>query len=208
MQILKKSLATLTLLLSACGGGGSSSELTTSTPLATMKLFIANGGVVNGTSVNAQTNTVSVQAGTSLAGTVNLTSINTRSAGDVVPVIYQPSWGNRASSFVTVSNWVGTGSQSLTASLSLTAPSTPGTYMIYFASGAELTSAQVASSSNWQWNGGQPVWNDGNDIVDQSMPRIANSLSDGYLVIPNYSTPMGSAPVAIGMTFIQVSVTP
>lgn len=197
------------LTLTACGGGsGGQSNSGNGQPVALLKLFLAGGGVVNGTTIDEHNNTITVQAGTSLTGTVNLTSHNLRDAGDVVPVIYQPSWGARSGSFVTVNNWVGTGVQSVSANLNLTAPLTTGTYLIYFASEAEHNGSQVASSTNWQVNGGTPVWNDGNDIVDLSLSQISNSLTDGYVVVSNFMTPSGASPVAVGMTFLQINVTP
>jgi len=210
MQILKYVFATASIvLITACGGGsggGSNIPSQAQTPV-TMKLFLADAGLVNGTVINAQNNTISVSAGATISGSVNLTSVNDRRANDIVPVIYQPSWGNRETSYQTINSWVGTGTQSLTANLNLTAPTTPGNYIIYFASGAELNSAQVASSSNWQWNGGQSVWNDGNDIADLNLSQISNSISDGYTVISSYSMPAGNSPIAIGMSFLRVNVT-
>ena len=216
MKVLKYTLAATSLaLLVACGGGAAGSgdvQVTAGSNSApqvpvTMKLFLTDGGLINGTAINAQNNVITVSSGATISGTVNLTSINDRRSADIVPVIYQPSWGNRTSSFQTINNWVGTGSQSLSTNLNLTAPSTPGTYIIYFASGAEINSAQVSSSSNWQWNGGQSVWNDGNDITDLSLTDISNSTNSGYVIIPSYSMPSGNVPIAIGMTFIKVVVT-
>lgn len=186
--------------------GISLTPLATATAPVTMKLFLASGGTLNGATIDSQNNSITVNAGASITGTVKLTSNNTRSGGDVVPVISEPSWGDRTSSFSTISSWVGTGNQSLNATINLTAPSTPGYYRIYFAAGAELSSAQVASSTNWETNGGQPVWNDGNDVVDLNSFDISSALTNGYVVIPNYTLPAGSSPVAIGLTYIDVKV--
>ena len=173
-----------------------------------LRLFLVEGSLVNGSTINSQFNEINVKAGANISGQVRLKSTNARSGGDVVPVIYQPSWGPRQTSFSTITSWVGTGSQELSVNLNLSAPSATGTYFIYFASSAEIKSAGVASSHNHA--AGTVIWNDGNDIVDLNLSelQIAQSRIFGFAVINNYLLPAGAKPVMVGLSFIKVNVLP
>jgi hypothetical protein len=173
-----------------------------------VRLFLAEGGVLNGSTINSQSNEINVRAGANISGKINLKSTNSRSGGDIVPVIYQPSWGTRQTSFSTITGWVGTGSKELSVNLNLSAPSATGTYFIYFASSAEKTSEQVASSHNWA--AGAVKWGDGNDIADINLSdsQMAQSRNFGFAVINNYILPAGAKPIMIGLSFIKVNVLP
>jgi hypothetical protein len=164
--------------------------------------------MVNGSPINSQSNEINVKAGANISGKVNLKSTNARSGGDVVPIIYQPSWGTRQTSFSTVTDWVGTGLRELSLNLNLTAPSAAGTYFIYFASSAEITSAQVAASHNWHVD--PVIWGDGNDIADLNLneSQMAQSRTFGFAVINNYLLSAGAKPVMVGLSFIKVTVLP
>jgi hypothetical protein len=95
-----------------------------------------------------------------------------------VPLIYTPSWGNDSNSWQLINGWIPIGQSTQQAQVSLTAPSTPGTYDIIFAFSWEKTGDQVASASNWQF--GYDVWDDGNDIAEFNTSQIASAQLNGY----------------------------
>jgi len=180
--------------------------VTTATPSdANQKLFLASGSSLNGTIVNSSSNDITVSVGSSITGTINLTSVNNNASSSVVPVIITPTWGDRTTNYQTMITSVPTGTVSLTRSISLTAPSTAGTYFIVFASGGEMDGGDIASSTNWA--AGSNVWNDGNDIVDLSESQLLGSLTSGYVTIPNYQFGDGNRSYAVGCSYVKVVVT-
>lgn len=177
----------------------------TTTTTVNSKLFLASGSALNGVGILSSSNTITVSAGTSITGTIKLTSENDYSSSAVVPVIYSPTWGDRTTSYRTISPWVATGTSHLSTDITLTAPSTAGTYFIIFASSGEMDGGNIASMTNW--NAGANVWNDGNDLVDLTESELSPSLTSRYVVIPDYQFADGKRPYAIGCTYIKITVT-
>jgi hypothetical protein len=95
-----------------------------------------------------------------------------------VPLIYTPSWGEDSNTWQLINGWIPIGQSTQPAQVSLTAPSTPGTYQIIFAFSWEKTGDQVASASNWAL--GHDVWGDGNDIAEFNATQIASAQLNGY----------------------------
>ncbi|MEI6209883.1 MAG: VCBS repeat-containing protein [Desulfuromonadales bacterium] len=189
-----------------CQGSNGGTTASCSAQPTYSKIFLSSGGSLNGTSINSTSNTITVAPGTAISGTVKLSSENNYGANSVVPVIYQPTWGDRTTSYQTISSWVGNGTVPLAANISLTAPTTAGTYFIIFASSGEMDGGDIASMTNW--GAGSNVWNDGNDLVDLTESQLSGSLANGYVTVPNYQFGDGKRAFAIGCSYIKVIVAP
>ncbi|MBV8695089.1 MAG: serine/threonine protein kinase [Ktedonobacteraceae bacterium] len=126
---------------------------------------------------------LTVQPGTYLNGKITLLLLNQLPSSDQAPLIGTPSWGDDSTDFWTISSWIGTGALSITPSITLTAPSQPGTYYLIFAFQAEIGADHVASATNWQRVekdiSGKDVWHDGNDIAEFTMSQIAQAQHFG-----------------------------
>jgi len=126
-----------------------------------------------------------VQSGETLTGSIVLETYNSMVSSDRAPLIGTPNWGSHSSSYWTIEDWISTGTQSYgSGEISLTAPSTAGTYYIIFAFGAEFTGGQLASCTNWRYADVHgEVWNDGNDIAQLSTAKIAQMQSAGRTTV-------------------------
>jgi len=147
------------------------------------------GGTLAGQSLSASNWQVTVQPGAAISGTVQGQTTNTMGSNAVAPFGYTWTWGNRQSSIVTVNSWINTGATSFSVPISLTAPSSPGTYYILFGFNGEYDMTQVLSCTNWA--SGDPVWNDGNDYFDMSGSQLTAAHSAGYVAAWPYKTGSG-----------------
>ncbi len=138
-------------------------------------------------SLSSSSKQIYVQSGESIYGSVMLETYNGMSASNRAPLIGTPNWGSHSSSYWTINDWISTGIQFYgSQGISLTAPSTAGTYYLIFAFGAEFTGAQVASSTNWRYADVHgEVWNDGNDVAQLSASKISQMQSSGRTTV-NY----------------------
>ncbi len=137
-------------------------------------------------SVSPSNKRINVEPGAVLSGSVTMSTKNDLAGSDIAPLIGTPSWGAHSTSFWTVNPWISTGTNSYTSSgISLTAPSTAGTYYLIFAFNAEKTGAQVASCTNWRYveRGGSELWNDGNDVAGLSASQIAEAQATGRTTV-------------------------
>ena len=196
--------------------GVMSSAFDTTVPQQTQATIPTNPGDTGGTiriasgtgsfaGVSDAADTISVAAGASISGQVSLVTDNIESGGAVAPLIYTPSWGDPATSYQTINGWIPTGTSDQTASVSLTAPTTPGTYHIIFAFEWEMNGGQVASATNWA-SGHPDTWGDGNDIATLSQSQIQQGqqngwTSDNWLLAPGYEhqyVPLDAITVVVG----------
>jgi len=141
----------------------------------TLQILSATGSF---SSISATNKILRVSPGVTLNGIVTLSANDITPGGDIVPLIYTPTWGNDSNSWQLINGWIPIGQSTQPAQVSLTAPSTPGTYYIIFAFSWEKTGDQVASASNWAL--GDDVWGDGNDIAEFNATQIASAQVNGY----------------------------
>jgi hypothetical protein len=141
----------------------------------TLQILSATGSF---SSISGTNKILRVSPGVTLNGTVTLSANDITPGGDIVPLIYTPSWGEDSNTWQLINGWIPIGQSTQPAQVSLTAPSTPGTYQIIFAFSWEKTGDQVASASNWAL--GHDVWGDGNDIAEFNATQIASAQLNGY----------------------------
>ena len=165
-----------------------SSNQSASTSNATIPLNPAGGvgGTIRITSgtgsfadVSDAADTISVAAGASISGQVDLVTNSISYSYDVVPLIYTPSWGAPATSYQTINGSIPVGVSNQTANIVLTAPTTPGTYHIIFAFAWELNGGQVASATNWA-SGHPDNWGSSNNIALLSQSQIQQGQQNGW----------------------------
>ena len=139
-------------------------------------IFI-NSGTINGQSIDPNDPQISVNPGDSISGNINITVRNKHGAGAVVPVCAGPDWGDRTTSYWSITGHSPPEYRNYNVSVNLTAPNTNGAYYILLAMGGEFNCAQVMSSTSWAY--GPVVWHDGNDVVDSSDPMIQTAIQYG-----------------------------
>lgn len=188
-------------------GGGSSNTPPINTNTGgtggTIRITSGNGSFAG---VSDSSDTVSVAAGASISGQVNLNLNNIEPGGDVTPLIYTPSWGNPQTSYQTIGYLPQqTATTSQTANVSLTAPTTPGTYHIIFAFEWEMNGGQVASATGWA-SGHPDNWGSSNNIALLSQSQIQQGqqngwTSDNWLYSSGYAhqyVPLDAITVVVG----------
>jgi hypothetical protein len=123
-------------------------------------------GRVNGQQIGAEHRTVMVRPGERVAGRVML-DYTTRWGSAAVMLGLTPSWGDRRKDFREISALPTPMKDGLMeVPIDLTAPDEPGDYAILLAFAAEARVDWIFSGTNWQV--GNPVWGDGNDLQDWS----------------------------------------
>ena len=172
-------------------------------PDSANKLFLESGGMLNETSINPTDPVLTVNAGESITGTLKVQAIYSGTSGNVVPFGYTPSWGTHSSSYVTVVSDLPVGTGSHDVSIDLTAPTTPGTYYLIFASNAEMNLGWTMSQTNWTT--GSYSWDDGNDIADLTEPELQDSLSSGFLYL-DMLTGSTYSKSNYGIVYVKINV--
>lgn len=127
-------------------------------------------------SLSPSSKVISVTVGNAINGSVTLSCNDQWADGLTVPLIGTPSWGTHSSSYSVPSSALETGTTSLSAPISLTAPATGGQYYLIFAFRNESAAAQVASATR---SPASPAWNDGNDIASFSASQVLSAQSSG-----------------------------
>ena len=144
-----------------------------------------NGGTLNGHHIDSAQPFLSVEPGQTIVGTLNMTVENDHGGHAVFPVEATPTWGEHENSYWRVPLSVPAfGSATGEVTVTLAAPSTPGTYAIIFAAEAELTGGYISSATHWA--SGPPRWGDGNDIADWEESLIDFAIANGYVRAPVY----------------------
>jgi hypothetical protein len=171
-------------------------------------------------SVSDANDVLNVSPGAALNGTVQLSVLNLAPAANnaVAPLIYTPSWGEHSNSWRQINPWVPTGQSQQQAPISLTAPTTPGTYHIIFAVSWEVGGDHVASGTSWGigkdlgygWVNNYDIWNDGNDIADFNAAQLSSAQSNGwaYFNVLNSVSPMKYSQRPIPADAITLVVSP
>lgn len=148
-------------------------------------LFLEPGGVLNGQSINTSSPWITVSPGQGITGTVNVQStVDPSYSGDVTPLAYTVTWGDRTTQAVLVNSWIATGVNNYGVSINKVAPLQPGTYYIPIAFSYQFTADQVMSATSWNI-ANNPVWNDGNDLGwDWTDAQYQQALQFGYETQP------------------------
>ncbi len=121
-----------------------------------------------------------------------------------MPVIYTPSWGDHASSWVSVEYWVPTGTSFYDVPISLTAPDS-GTHYITFASQGQTDGSYIASLTGWFL--GFNSWNDGVDLADYDATGLGDCMTTGYAMLPVMDSPPDVySDCQTGCTYVKVVV--
>jgi hypothetical protein len=153
-------------------------------PLTTSSVQIQSG-TGSFLDVSGSNKVIYAQPGDTLSGDLSVQTINGMASSNRAPLIWTPSWGDHSSSFRTINDWISSGAASYSTDVSITIPSTTGTYYIIFAFNAEVTGAQVASCTSWRYEElfSELSWNDGNDVAGLSAQQIAQLNSAGRTTV-------------------------
>ena len=169
-------------------------------------MITLDGGTLNGVSIVPATPEITVAAGTTITGTLNVTVLNTHDGGAVFPVGGTSSWGDHATSYWTISNSAPAGTTGYAVPVSLTAPTEPGTYYIIVASGAETSLGHVMSATRWYQGAAQ--WDNGDDVAGWSAAQIDFIIANGYLIAPSYPEPSSRFGAVAVKVHVDVSDLP
>ena len=149
--------------------------------------------ITSGTStfsgISSSNKQITVSPGASISGQITMTAISAWNSSAVITLVGTPSWGTHSTSYFGAMSILTPATTTKTVTVSLTAPSSSGTYYIIFLFSGEYNGAQVASLTNWAY--GSPVWNDGNDLADFTSSQVSDAQSVGrtsvrYLVEGGY----------------------
>lgn len=157
----------------SCPGGISCPA---STGNGTIKL---TGGSLAGQALSASEWEITVSPGQPITGTVQCETDNFMGSNAVAPFGYTWTWGTRETAIVGINGWIPTGKRQWSVPISLTAPTSPGTYYILFAFNGEFNMSQVLSCDNWSVSG--IIWHDGNDYFDMDPTRLEFAHSCGFV---------------------------
>jgi len=148
---------------------------------------------------------IRVAPGETIAGTIRTETDNFMGSGAVAPYGYTWTWGERTSAFEQIDSWISTGTSQHTTTISVSAPSQPGTYYILFGFGGEFNLSQVFSCDNWNAPG-DVVWNDGNDYHDLQSTQIEQASDLGFVDSWDYRFSSGYQTRDIPVAPIRVVV--
>lgn len=169
------------------------------------RIFLLDGGSLNGQAVNASVPQITIGKDQTLAGTIRIRVENGHSANAAVPIVYTPTWGPHETSFTVVSLSSPVGVKEYDVAINFPGPKAPGTYYLVFASAGQTDAHYVASVTSWL--NGTSVWNDGNDLADLTEPDFASVRRDGALLVSQLE-PDGTTyqPTPYGVTYVRIVV--
>jgi hypothetical protein len=169
------------------------------------ELFLLPGGQLNGQPIDATHDTITVAAGQSLNGTVNVRMLSTHGSNAVVPIAGTTTWGERETAGWTVVSHVNPGWHDLAIAIDQAAPTKPGIYYILIASRGEFNWQQIVSATNWSYSGGV-TWHDGNDVGwDWGDQQYQETRAQGWTTWPVLGNG-GFWDNVQGATWVQVRV--
>lgn len=161
-------------------------------------------GTLAGQSVSAANHVISVNPGVAITGQFTVQINSTFGAGTTMSMGVTPTWGNQSSSYTDLGGFT-TPVTGLTRAIdvSLTAPTTPGTYYIIAGFRDESSAAYVMSCTTTAT--GSPFWNNGDDIANWSPAAITTANTAGTTYVDYYN--LGSSvPRYVPATAIVVVV--
>jgi len=169
------------------------------------EIYLRPGGSLNGQPINTSNPVINVSPGENLSGTIKIQHIKVHS-GDVVPLIYTPNWGNHSTSYNGVAS-TSQGTHNFDVSINnLQASTTPGTYLIIFASAGRYTYGQVAAVDACNC-GNNLLFGDGNDIADLTKSDLPIALSEGVGEVLSRDCNTGNYGYGYaGITYVEINV--
>jgi hypothetical protein len=162
----------LKIVVATSSGGSSAVE----NSYASTSYIKITSGTFTGLTYNTLDKAIEVQPSGSISGSFDISIYNSGPSSAVYAIGATSTWGTHSSSYQSVGT-SGTGSSTKEISISLTAPSTVGTYYYLIAGGWEYNGGQVISGTNWAI--GTLHWDDSNDVADWSASQISSARSDG-----------------------------
>ena len=136
-------------------------------------------GVVNGQRIDASHRTITVNRGETISGDLLLHYTSYWGSASVI-LGATATWGDRKKNFVDLAPlFTPAENQPRRAHITFTAPETPGIYHIVVAFDAEGNVEDFMSGTNWRMP--EPIWNDGNDIVDWTPEQLTQAKARGWV---------------------------
>jgi len=157
---------------------------------------------INGESISTSNPTVNVTAGENISGSYTVKFTHNSSESSVFPLAATPNWGNKQDVYWQDANDM-MNNNTYDGNISLTAPSSSGTYYIIIASSGEFTAGQIVSATNW--NVGSLIWDNGDDFYDWSTSVIETAMSNGMVNVP-YTFTSGQRNANVAARTIKVVV--
>lgn len=162
------------------------------------------GGTLAGQSFTPGDQQINVAPGAAIQGSLSVQTHNIMPSSAIAPLAATPTWGNPSSSHWTINASVSTGDSLHTVPVSLTAPTTPGSYHLVVAMAGTYNSAQMMSGTHPAW---EADWVNGNPVA--LLPdcdfEIANLL--GWTPFNWYMPGSGMATNGLAMTTVKINVT-
>jgi len=148
---------------------------------STIRKLTITSATLNSAVQSVRNPSFTVSAGQSLTGSVSVDFEHNVPETHVLPLAVTPDWGDKQSVYWEAEADMINGG-SYTADISLTAPSTTGTYHIIFATQSEYSADQIVSATSY--HDSSVTWNDGNDLFDLTDTQLSSAQSNGFLLLP------------------------
>ena len=155
-------------------GYGAEENFTTGVGTSDISLTLVSGAL-NGNSISPSLPELTVETGESITGSLNFDADNHYgNPGGIMPFAWTPAWGDHASSYIQISSSVPHNTTTnYNVSINQTAPSTPGTYYLWFIMSDKYNSGEMISCDR------PAVWDDGDDIADMGETQYSQVVSTG-----------------------------
>lgn len=141
-------------------------------------------GTLNSETLSISAPQVTVAPDEIISGIVDINVHNTHDSNAIFPVGYAYGWAwDNASGYRSIDSWASAGDSSYSVNINETAPSTPGTYYLYFAASATYGLDNLFASKCGSASPTSSDWNNGNDIADQGATAYATSKSQHWISI-------------------------
>jgi len=169
----------------------------------TFRSLTLQDATVNGVTVTGSTPEFTVNIGDDISGIYNVLFETDYPSSNVFPLAGTPNWGDKEGDYWQDQNDMNSGS-TYSGTISLTAPSTAGTYYVIISTMSEYTAGQIVSGTYWGY--GSLVWDDGNDLFDLSSTQIQNGLNTGSIIHPQFRSDGTYVDQSYGLTAIKLNV--
>ena len=155
-------------------GYGAEESFTTSTSSSDISLTLLSG-TLNGNSISPSSPELTVDANESITGSLIFDADNHYgNPGGIMPFAWTPGWGDHETSYTQISGWVPHNTvTNYNVSINQTAPSTPGTYYLWFIMSDKYNSGEMICCDR------PAVWDDGDDIADMGETQYSQVVSTG-----------------------------
>jgi len=159
-------------------------------------------GSLAGQTVSVTTREITVEPGAALQGSFSIIVSNGMPESAISPVAVTPTWGNPETAYWVQNSWIGTGVNTETVDVNLTAPTTPGIYYLVVAMAGAYDGAQIMSGTH---PGYDANWEHGNLVAELPTSNFELGAAQGWIPFDWWS-PTGPTRGEMALTSVRIIV--